>query len=278
MATASFRLMVNKQASITMLSASPASVTPIQSVTLTATVSATIAGTPVVPGGTVMFFDGTTQLGSPANATNGVATLFVPSLPPGQTATITAVYSGDGNFIGSTSANSTTVVVAQFDFTFTGTGASAYTVAPNVAATYSFDLSPLYSSYAGPVSFRVTGLPEGATASFTPGSVAVDGGVVPVMMTVHTASTVAHNESHPFGRGIVLALLLLPFAGKRSVREKLKGRMLLLVLLMAGLTATLSGCGSTNSFMLQSPQTYTLTVTATSGTLQHSQTVILIVQ
>jgi hypothetical protein len=38
----------------------------------------------------------------------------------------------------------------------------------------------------------------------------------------------------------------------------MKGRMLLLVLLMAGMTATLPGCGSTSGFTLQSPQTYTL--------------------
>ena len=63
-----------------------------------------------------------------------------------------------------------------------------------------------------------------------------------------------------------------------SVREKMKSRMLLLVLLMAGMTATLTGCGSTNGFLLQSPQTYTLTVTATSATLAHSQTITLIVQ
>ena len=56
------------------------------------------------------------------------------------------------------------------------------------------------------------------------------------------------------------------------------GRMLLLVLLMAGMTATLTGCGSQNSLPAQSPQTYTLTVIATSGTVQHSQTVTLIVQ
>jgi hypothetical protein len=77
---------------------------------------------------------------------------------------------------------------------------------------------------------------------------------------VQTTSATAHNGS-PFGCGIVLALLLLPFAGKRRVREKLKGRMLLM-LLLAGLTATLTGCGSTNGS--QSPQTDTLTVTATS--------------
>jgi hypothetical protein len=76
----------------------------------------------------------------------------------------------------------------------------------------------------------------------------------------------------------VLALLLLPFSMKRTVRVKLKGRMLLLALLLAGMTAAMSGCGSSNGFLLQSPQTYTLTVSATSGTLVHSQTVTLNVQ
>ena len=72
----------------------------------------------------------------------------------------------------------------------------------------------------------------------------------------------------------MLALLFLPLLSKRRVREKLKGRMLLMVLLMAGLTTTLTGCGSG----VGPPQTYTLIVTAASGTLQHTQTVTLTVQ
>ena len=276
-ATAMFSLAVAKQASQTVVSVAPSAATPVQMVTLTATVSATVAGTLAIPSGTVTFYDNGTALMSEPIA-GGVVQLTT-LLPAGATAVITAAYSGDGNFLTSTSSTSASVVVAALDFTFTSTGTSAYTAAPGAMATYNFALAPLYGSYAGPVSFSVTGLPTGATASFTPSSVAVGGGATSVVMMVQTASATAQNTSNsPFGRGIVLAFLLLPFIAKRNVREKMKGRMLLLVLLMIGVTATLTGCGSTSGFTLQSPQTYTLTVTATSGTLEHSQTVTLIVQ
>ena len=276
-ATASFSLAVARQASQTVVSVAPSAATPVQMVTLTATVSATVAGTPTAPSGTVTFFDnGTALMSEPVTA--GVAQLTT-LLPAGAAAVITATYSGDGNFLTSTSSTGASVAVAPLDFTFTSTGTSAYTAAPGAVATYSFGLSPLYGSYAGAVSFSVTGLPAGATASFTPSTVAAGNGTTPVVMTVQTASAIAQNKSiSPFGRGIVLAFLLLPFVAKRSVREKMKGRMLLLLLLMAGVTATLTGCGSSSGFVLQSPQNYTLTVTATSGTLQHSEIVTLIVQ
>jgi len=277
-ATAMFSMTVAQQPSQTVVSASPMTATAGQAVTLTATVAATVAGTPVMPTGTVTFFDNGTQLGAAVNLVNGVAALNVASLPTG-TAVITAVYSGDGNFLTSTSNNAS---VGVLDFTFTNTGTAAYTAAPGAVATYNFALAPLNSGgYPGQVNFTVTGLPAGAVASFTPSSVAADGGAVPVTMTVQTAAPMAHNENHgnsPLGRGVVLALLLLPFGMKRKLREKLRGRMLLLVLLLAGTTAAMSGCASNNGFMLQSPGTYTLTVTATSGNLQHSQIVTLIVQ
>ena len=74
-----------------------------QSVTFTATVTAAApgSGTPTGPTGTVTFMDGTTTLGS-ATLSRGRARLTTSSLAVA-THTITAVYSGDGNFTTSTS-------------------------------------------------------------------------------------------------------------------------------------------------------------------------------
>ena len=96
-----------------------------------------------------------------------------------------------------------------------------------------------------------------------------------VVMTVQTAAAVAYNlpGRGPFGRGIVLALLFLPLLSNRKVREKLRGRMLLAFLLMAGLATAVTGCGG--QIRLAPLEVHTLTVTATSGDLQHIQTVTL---
>ena len=169
-------------------------------------------------------------------------------------------------------------VTDPLDFTFTDTGASTFTGTPGAVATYNFALAPLMGTYADPVSFTVTGLPAGATASFTPSTVAANSGATTVVMSVQTAAAMAQDHRSPFGRGIVLALLLLPFGITSSLRRRLNGKMLLLLLLLAGTTAAVGGCGSSNGSPLKSPQTYMLTVTATSGMHVHNQTVTLVEQ
>ena len=54
--------------------------------------------------------------------------------------------------------------------------------------------------------------------------------------------------------------------------------LLLVVAAAIAALATLSGCSSRNGFFGQPQQTYTLTVTATTGTLSHSTDVTLTVQ
>jgi hypothetical protein len=84
-------------------------VDPGTAVTLTATVTpATGAGT---PGGTVQFKDGANNLGAAVALTGGSATASTTSLAPGNHQ-LTAVYSGDPTFAGSTSAAAALVVNA----------------------------------------------------------------------------------------------------------------------------------------------------------------------
>jgi sugar lactone lactonase YvrE len=201
--------------------------------------------------------------------------------------TVTAIDSSPapGPYMGSAMYTLTVNPGIATTFTFTNSGASTSTIAVGAAAMYSFSLAPSSGeSYPGTVSFAVAGLPTGAIASFGPFTVAPSYGATTVTMTVQTAAATAQNRLSPIGRGFVLALLLLPFGMKRSLRKKLNGRMLLLLLLLAGTTAAMSGCGGSKnsstggSSTMSGPQTYTLTVTATSGAATQSQTVTLTVQ
>ncbi len=107
-------------------------------VSFTATITPE-AGNTLVPGGTVTFMNGGTQLGT-ATVTNGVATFSTSSLPAGKSV-VTAVYGGSAAFITSTSnpANVTVsavpvpVVVLTPSLT-TATSGQSITLTANVTA------------------------------------------------------------------------------------------------------------------------------------------------
>ncbi len=102
--TASFSGTAAQASSTTNLVISPSAPTVAnigQTVTFTATIVPQYQDT-LVPSGTVAIMNGATQLGS-ANVVNGVATFASSSIPAGKDA-ITAVYSGDLNFVTSTSS------------------------------------------------------------------------------------------------------------------------------------------------------------------------------
>jgi hypothetical protein len=72
-----------------------------------------------------------------------------------------------------------------------------------------------------------------------------------------------------------LALLLLPFAGRLRKSGMRLGRILsVLLLAVAGMAAVagMSGCG------VEAHQSYSITITASSGSLSHSTTSTLIVE
>jgi hypothetical protein len=275
-------IVVNRALSAIAVASSANPVLVQNAVTLTATVSSPSG----IPTGTVSFLDGTTPLGS-GTLSGGVATLTTSSLAVG-THSITAVYSGDGNFAAATSA-CLTQMIQDFNLNIsTSAGSTAsQTVVPGGTAIYTLIVTPTGGTvFPAQVNFTISGLPAGATATFAPPSLAAGSGTTTVTLAIkvpqQTGMLAPGRE--PFGRGlapITLGILLLPFAGKMRRSGKRLGRLccsLLLLLAGAGAVAGLSGCGSGNGFIGQPQTTSNLTVTATSGVLSHTTTLTLTVQ
>jgi sugar lactone lactonase YvrE len=247
-------------------------------ITFTATVSSTVS----VPTGSVSFYDNTSgvALGS-ANLIGGVATYSTSTLAGG-THSVTAIYSGDSNFVSVTSAG---VVQSVLDFSL-DTSNSNVTIGPGGTATFVFTASPIGSTtFPAGVGFSVNGLPVLATYTLTPNNIAAGAGATQFVLAITVPQqTVQLEDGKPMGKGlasVALALLVLPFAGR--VRKRAKGlrRLVLIALLIlvgAGASVGLSGCGTTTGFFGTVQQSYAVTVTGTSGTLSHSKAVTLTVE
>jgi CSLREA domain-containing protein len=277
--TVNVPLIVTQAASATTLAVSSASTNPGQAVTLTATVASTTTGTPT---GTVSFYDGTNLLGTGTLA-GGTANLNTTALTAGATNSLTASYSGDIDFTPSSTTASIPVVVAPLDFTLTLQGSVTQTVIPGSSVNYQLVINPIFGSYAGPVSFTASGLPTGATATFSPATIGANGGQQTVTATIQTPALAALNQAPSIGRRLApltLALLVLPLAGAKRIRWR--GRQLsgwfCLLLVLCGVAAAVTGCGSPNGFFAQVVKSYDVTITATAGGLQHSTIVTVEVQ
>jgi hypothetical protein len=243
------------------------------SITLTAVASAT-AGTPT---GQITFLDGTTVLGT-ASLSGGTASFSTTSLTVGSH-TLTASYGGDPLFTPQVSA-AITEVVQDPGFNIAPSGITAtQEVFYGGTARFTFMVNPNnVPTFASPITFSVTGLPTGATASFSPSTLNVGQQGQDVIMTVTMPAQHAKLQETGPSHGmapLALALLLLPFAAVRSRARRFKGLLCMMLLLAGGVSASwLTGCGSGSVH----GTAYTLTVTATSTTGSHSTTVTLIVE
>ena len=253
---------------------------------LTATLVTAATGT--TPTGTVSFFDGTTPIGTGIVA-NGVVSITASFVYAG-THSITAVYSGDAaDATGTSPALSQTV--ADFSLAVASGGSSTASTIAGGTASYSLAVTPIITTtLPAAITLTFTGLPTTVTGTLTPASIAAGSGATPVTFSVAAASLLqtARVQPRPTHRSLLgyapatLAFLLLPLAWSRrqSRRRKRFGTLLASLCLLVVMTAGLTGCISTPSsgYYGQTPQTYNLTVTATSGNLSRSTYLTLTVQ
>ena len=205
------------------------------------------------------------------------------------TVVLSASQASNGNYVAATT-NTSFAVTAPF--TLASGAGTGVTATPGGAAAYSFTLTPAAGGvFPNGVAFTAAGLPPGATATFSPATIAAGSGVTSVTLTVQTSSQTARNQA-PFSStqlpSLSLGLLILPLAGMKFVRRHLPQITRLSIVLTAmalslGLTLGLSGCagGSGNSQKATQPaQSYTVVITAKDMTtgLQSSTNFTLTVQ
>jgi hypothetical protein len=258
---------------------------PGGSITFTASISTTASAPD--SSGSVTFFDGQAQLGMPVpvGAAHS-ASLTTSGLGLG-THSITAVYSGNSNLLGSASA-ALTQSVSYFigDFSIQSTRASA-TVSAGQAATFQFAIAPA-GGFNAPMTFSCSGLPALATCDFSPSS--LSSGQGQLSLTIHTTGptqSAALRPSSELPAGGVTAIMagfifcLLP---SRSGRKWLARTVVLVAISIATLFSV--GCASGSSSSSQKDRTpagtYQVSVmaqtTEPSQNISHSSTITLTVQ
>lgn len=255
----------------TTLLANPNPVTAGQTLTLTATVSPSPSGSPL---GTVSFFDGSTLLGTVNLNSSGIATLSLSTLGVGAHS-VTAVYSGNAGFATSTSSAISVTVTLAYAVSAPQT---PFSVVPGSAVTIPVNVAPTGSSFSNVVTMSATGLPPGATASFSPATVVPGNTGALTNMTIQTAAQTAMPvpiARVPYALCFALLGLGLMSLKRRGARSWIPARIALLLCLASVIAFT--GC-SGGFAGKPAPRTFVITVTGTSGSLQSSTTVTLVLQ
>lgn len=260
-------------ATSTALTAMPTSATAGVSVSFTATV--TPASGAAAPTGTVTFYNGATSIGTGSLNASGVATLSTTALSAGSDS-ITAQYGGAAAFSGSTSAAVIVTITAPPppDFSLSISPTSG-TENSSVPATAALTVTPI-NGFTGTVSFACSGQPSYLACGFNPATLTPAGSALSTTVTFGVTSVKsAHSNSgaRPGPRqgsrlsplvAVAFGVGFLLLARARQYRHLFRTTAALLF----GLALfNIAACAKKPS-----PQTSTVTITATSGTLSHATT------
>jgi hypothetical protein len=280
-------LSITKATTTASVTADPSPVPYGSNVTLTAAVDTESNG--VAPTGTVQFLNGTTPL-------NGTVTYMGTSglpVPPATlqatlktllstTANITVKYSGDGNYLASTSMPLTVTVVPGFTLSANPTSVSIS--APGQSGTSSVVVTS-GPGFTGTVAFSCTvpATMNEATCSANPSSIVTSGSTTITITTTapHTVAALFNKPDLLMASGVALLVGLLLVA---IPVKKRRSNVVLALLCVALISAVFGGCGgggsggSTTTDPGTAAGTYSVTVTATSGTISRTVNVSVTVE
>jgi hypothetical protein len=165
--------------------------------------------------------------------------------------------------------------------TFTVSSPTApQSVQPGSSAQYTIAINPQNGTFSSAVTLAASGLPTGATASFSPASVTPGSTSANSTLTIQTAAIAkaepAKNLRWPLAAPVLALIGIFFLPGKRRRRW-----ITTAILLFASLSAftALTGCGGGFGLVkVITPTSYTITVTGTSGSEVQTTTVQLTVQ
>jgi hypothetical protein len=220
----------------------------------------------------------------PAGSGCAISVTFTPAASGIRNATVTISDSAAG------SPRSVGLSGAGLDFSLSSSS-SSLTVKAGITATYSLTVAPLGGTFANAVKLSCSGAPAKTTCGLSKSSVTPGSSPSIVTLTISTTATSAGLALPRTAQGQPLYALWMPLqglglfgvilAGSRRSTKRLSVQIALALLVgtMLFMSACAGGTGIAPQTVLgTTPGTYTITVSGTSGALQHSVPVILIVQ